>query len=91
MSFASEGGGEGSSKAPKEALTGSLREYRVLPGTDLVGRVEPFFAWQDLRRQFNLWPYAKSTATAPKTRRSPIMSATGLKAPRLKLPSSPPP
>ena len=46
MSFASDG--EGSGKAPKQALTGSLREYRVLPGTDLVGRVEPFFAWQDL-------------------------------------------
>ena len=67
MSFASDGG-DGSAKAPKEALTGSLREYRVLPGTDLVGRTEPFFAWQDLRRQYNLWPYAKSTATAPKTR-----------------------
>ena len=67
MSLASDGG-EGSGKAPKEALTGSLREYRILPGTDLVGRVEPFFAWQDLRRQYNLWPYAKSTATAPKTR-----------------------
>ena len=47
---------------------GSLREYRVLPGTDLVGRTKPFFAWQDLRRQYDLWPYAKSTATAPKTR-----------------------
>jgi glycine C-acetyltransferase len=67
MSFASDGG-EGSSKAPKEALTGSLREYRLLPGTDLVGRAEPFFAWQNLRRQYDLWPYAKSTATAPKTR-----------------------
>jgi 7-keto-8-aminopelargonate synthetase-like enzyme len=67
MSFEGNGG-EGFAKAPKEALTGSLREYRVLPGTDLVNRTEPFFAWQDLRRQFNLWPYAKSTATAPKTR-----------------------
>jgi glycine C-acetyltransferase len=59
---------DGLAKAPKEALTGSLREYRVLPGTDLVGRTAPFFAWQDLRRQFDLWPYAKSTATAPKSR-----------------------
>ena len=64
-------GGEGVFKAPKEALTGSLREYRVLPGTDLLGRVDPFFEWQDLRRQFNLWPYAKSTATAPKTAARP--------------------
>jgi 7-keto-8-aminopelargonate synthetase-like enzyme len=63
-----DNGCERHAKAPKEALTGSLREYRVLPGTDLVGRTKPFFAWQDLRRQYDLWPYAKSTATAPKTR-----------------------
>ena len=49
------------------ALKGSLRDYRVMPGTDLLDRFDPFFAWQDLRRQFDLWPYAKSTATAPKT------------------------
>jgi len=54
-------------KAPEQALSGSLRDYRVLPGTDLLGRVDPFYDWQDLRRQFDLWPYAKSTATAPKT------------------------
>lgn len=59
--------GERVLKAPELALSGSLREYRVLPGTDLLGRVDPFYAWQDLRRQFDLWPYAKSTATAPKT------------------------
>lgn len=61
------GSSEGAYKAPEQALSGSLRDYRVLPGTDLVGRVDPFYAWQDLRRQFDLWPYAKSTATAPKT------------------------
>ena len=61
------GHGEEVVKAPEAALQGSLREYRVLPGTDLLARVEPFYEWQDLRRQFDLWPYAKSTATAPKT------------------------
>lgn len=54
-------------RAPEEALQGSLREYRVLPGTDLLGRVDPFYRWQNMRREFDLWPYAKSTATAPKT------------------------
>jgi 7-keto-8-aminopelargonate synthetase-like enzyme len=61
------GNGEGVVRAPEAALSGSLREYRVLPGMDLLARVDPFYEWQDLRRQFDLWPYAKSTATAPKT------------------------
>jgi len=52
---------------PEAALTGSLRDYRMPAGTDLLGRVEGFFAWQETRRQHNLWPYARSTATAPKT------------------------
>ena len=38
-----------------------------MPGTDLLARFDPFFMWQNLRRQHDLWPYAKSTATAPKT------------------------
>ena len=59
--------GETFVKAPESALQGSLREFRVLPGTDLMSRVNPFFEWQSLRREFDLWPYAKSTATAPKT------------------------
>ncbi len=52
---------------PEAALTGSLRDYRAPSGTNLLNRVEGFYAWQDLRRQHDLWPYAKSTATAPKT------------------------
>lgn len=52
---------------PEAALTGSLRDYRAPVGTNLLERVEGFFAWQDLRRQYDLWPYAKSTDTAPKT------------------------
>ena len=49
------------------ALKGSLRDYRELPGTDFIARADSFFAWQDLRRQFELWPYAKSTTSAPRT------------------------
>ncbi len=52
---------------PMEALGGSLRDYRVPAGTNLIKRVEGFYKWQDLRRQHAMWPYARSTATAPKT------------------------
>ena len=48
-------------------MTGSLRDFRMPAGTDLLGRVSGFYDWQITRRQHNLWPYARSTATAPKT------------------------
>ncbi len=51
---------------PPEALTGSLREYRVVPGNDLLRRVEKFFDWQDLRRSHGLWPYSRSTEVGPR-------------------------
>lgn len=50
---------------PIEALTGSMRDFRELSGRDLMGRVDRFFNWQDLRRQHGLWPYSKSTEQAP--------------------------
>lgn len=53
---------------PEAALTGSLRDYRSPEGADLIGRVSGFYEWQNLRRQHDLWPYARSTATAPKAR-----------------------
>jgi len=53
--------------ASEEALTGSLRDYREPRGTDIIGRVNPFFEWQDTRRKAGLWPYSKSTDTAPTT------------------------
>ncbi len=49
------------------ALNGSLRDFREPRGTDLVGRVKPFFDWQNARRKAGLWPYSKSTDTAPTT------------------------
>ena len=52
---------------PEAALTGSLRDFRAPTGTDLLGRTEGFFKWQDLRRKNGLWPYTRSTATAPKS------------------------
>lgn len=53
---------------PEAALTGSLRDYRSPIGTDLVGRTAPFYDWQNLRRTHEVWPYARSTATAPGAR-----------------------
>lgn len=55
------------SERPIEALIGSLREYRLPQGSDLLKRVEPFFRWQDLRRAHELWPYSKSTECAPRS------------------------
>lgn len=52
---------------PEAALNGSLRDFKSPSGTDLLERVSGFFDWQDLRRSHNLWPYARSTASAPKT------------------------
>ncbi|UYO01152.1 MAG: pyridoxal phosphate-dependent aminotransferase family protein [Devosia sp.] len=53
---------------PEGALTGSLRDYRAPEGADLVGRVGAFYEWQNLRREHGLWPYARSTETAPQAR-----------------------
>ena len=59
MPFVSE------SPTPAEALTGSLRDYRDLRGSDLFARVEHFFRWQELRRHHQLWPYSRATESAP--------------------------
>ena len=53
---------------PEAALTGSLRDFRAPEGPDLMRRISGFYDWQDLRRQHELWPYARSTATAPQAR-----------------------
>ena len=50
---------------PAQSLTGSVRDYLQLEGTDLMARVAPFYAWQELRRQRRLWPYSKATQKAP--------------------------
>jgi 7-keto-8-aminopelargonate synthetase-like enzyme len=53
---------------PEAALTGSLRDFRAPEGPDLISRIAGFYEWQNLRREHELWPYARSTATAPKAR-----------------------
>lgn len=54
-------------KITSEALKGSLRDFRAKTGLDMIHRTDGFFDWQEIRRNSDLWPYAKSTATAPKT------------------------
>ena len=44
-------------------LRGSLREFKQMPGADLLGRIEAFYTWQNERRRENLWPYSRSTCT----------------------------
>ena len=42
-------------------LTGSLREYRVVEGSDLLKRIEGFQEWQFRRFQEGFWPYSRAT------------------------------
>lgn len=51
---------------PDTALTGSMRDFRELRGTDLLARVAPFYQWQETRRNRGYWPYSKSTEEAPR-------------------------
>ena len=52
---------------PPAALTGSMRDFRVPGGADLLRRTEGFFKWQNLRRQNGLWPFSRSTEAGPDT------------------------
>ena len=54
------------STVPAEALGGSMRDFRDLHGTDLIGRVAPFHEWQGVRRDHGLWPYSRATEEAPR-------------------------
>jgi 7-keto-8-aminopelargonate synthetase-like enzyme len=54
-------------QVPSAALTGSMRDFRVPGGADLLGRTEGFYRWQDLRRQNGLWPFSRATEDGPKT------------------------
>ena len=49
------------------ALTGSMRDFRVPGGADLLGRTESFFKWQNLRRHNGLWPFSRATEDGPST------------------------
>ncbi|CAK0764074.1 Glycine C-acetyltransferase [Azospirillaceae bacterium] len=50
-----------------DALVGSLRDYAEINGVDLLERIEPFYVWQEKRRQHRLWPYSRALCETPKT------------------------
>lgn len=50
---------------PETALMGSMRDFRVMEGEDLLARCNAFYAWQDNRRQSGTWPFSRSTETGP--------------------------
>ena len=50
------------------ALSGSMRDFRYISGSDLLKRVEAFFDWQQIRRQAGLWPLGRSTELGPHSR-----------------------
>jgi 7-keto-8-aminopelargonate synthetase-like enzyme len=52
---------------PPAALLGSMRDFRVPGGADLLARTEGFFKWQNLRRQNGLWPFSRATQDGPGT------------------------
>lgn len=54
-------------RIPSAALSGSMRDFRVPGGADLLARVDGFFEWQNLRRQNDLWPFSRSTEDGPGT------------------------
>ncbi|PHP64570.1 8-amino-7-oxononanoate synthase, partial [Zhengella mangrovi] len=50
---------------PEAALQGSMRDFRVMEGADLLRRCDAFFNWQDTRRQSGTWPFGRATETGP--------------------------
>jgi 7-keto-8-aminopelargonate synthetase-like enzyme len=58
---------DGFAGIPADALTGSMRDFRVPAGADLLARTHGFFRWQDLRRQHGLWPFSRAMEDGPKT------------------------
>jgi 7-keto-8-aminopelargonate synthetase-like enzyme len=47
-------------------LTGSMQDFRNLTGDDIIDRLDGFYRWQDLRRDYGLWPLGRATETGPK-------------------------
>lgn len=44
-----------------DALSGSMKDFRHLPGTNLLDRVSAFYDWQEERRKVGVWPLGRST------------------------------
>jgi 7-keto-8-aminopelargonate synthetase-like enzyme len=43
-----------------DALGGSMKDFRHLPGANLLSRVEGFYQWQEARRAVGVWPLGRS-------------------------------
>jgi 7-keto-8-aminopelargonate synthetase-like enzyme len=50
---------------PEGALQGSMRDFRVPTGADLLARCGGFFQWQDARRKSGTWPFSRATVSGP--------------------------
>jgi glycine C-acetyltransferase len=50
-------------QTPEAALKGSMRDFRVPQGSDLLERIGSFYEWQDGRRRSGLWPFSRATET----------------------------
>jgi glycine C-acetyltransferase len=50
---------------PTHALDGSMRDFRIGHGPDLLARCDDFYRWQDARRQSDTWPFSRSTEAGP--------------------------
>ncbi len=44
-----------------DPLGGSMKDFRHLDGSNLLGRVEAFYNWQEARRGAGVWPLGRST------------------------------
>lgn len=44
-----------------DALSGSMKDFRHLPGSNLLDRVTAFYDWQEARRAIGVWPLGRST------------------------------
>ena len=49
------------------SLSGSLRDFRVPKGQDLLERVRGFYDWQNERRRQGVWPYSRATMSGPRS------------------------
>jgi len=50
---------------PEAALAGSMRDFRIPSGPDLLARTGAFYEWQDTRRRSDTWPFSRSTESGP--------------------------
>jgi glycine C-acetyltransferase len=51
-----------------DALSGSMRDFRYIAGSNLLDRCEAFYAWQETRRAIGVWPLGRSTESGAHSR-----------------------